>query len=193
MIWIEKIFSRPWAQPAKNWVAGPRLTEGGGPHLSKAQKARLGKKRTYRSTQERPSEGGSCRGSALPNYDELEMDRPTLGNGIMDARFQSSSPIRHRFVSKVRTDRILMFDTIYERNGASVTQEFEDAIYLLCVRGNARASRFSAMRAVVLVSSSCLVHPYHRRRREAGRLGLSVMTDDRSLRRSAKHMGLKMA
>lgn len=174
-------------------MAGPRLTEGGGPHLSKAQKARLGKKRTYRSTQERPSEGGSCRGSALPNYDELEMDRPTLGNGIMDARFQSSSPIRHRFVSKVRTDRILMFDTIYERNGASVTQEFEDAIYLLCVRGNARASRFSAMRAVVLVSSSCLVHPYHRRRREAGRLGLSVMTDDRSLRRSAKHMGLKMA
>ena len=86
----------------KNWVAGPRLTEGGSPHLSKAQKARLGKKRTYRSTQERPSEGGSCRGSALPNYDELEMDRPTLGNGIMDARFQSSSPIRHRFVSKVR-------------------------------------------------------------------------------------------
>ena len=102
MIWIEKIFQRRWAQPAKNWVAGPRLTEGGGPHLSKAQKARLGKKRTYRSTQERPSEGGSCRGSALPNYDELEMDRPTLGNGIVDARFQSSSPIMHRFVSKVR-------------------------------------------------------------------------------------------
>ena len=92
---------------------------------------------------------------ALPNYDELEMDRPTVGNGIMDARFQSSSPIRHRFVSKVRTDRILMFDTIYERNGASVTQGFEDAIYLLCVRGNARAGRFSAMRAVVLVFSSC--------------------------------------
>src|SRR6266487_1596085 len=118
-------------------MAGPRLTEGGGPHL-KAQKARLGKKRTYRSTQERPSEGGSCRGSAFPNYDELEMDRPTLGNGIMDARFQSSSPIRHRFVSKVRTDRILMFDTIYERNGASVTQEFEDAIQLLCARCLAR-------------------------------------------------------
>src|SRR6266481_5672408 len=80
-------------------------TEGGGPHLSKTQKARLGKKRTYCSTQERPSEGGSCRGSALPNYDELEMDRPTLGNGIMDSRFQSSSPIMHRFVSQVRTDR----------------------------------------------------------------------------------------
>jgi hypothetical protein len=44
MIWIEKIFSRRWAQPAKNWVAGSRLTEGGGPHLSKAQKARLGKR-----------------------------------------------------------------------------------------------------------------------------------------------------
>ena len=76
-------------------------------------KARLGKKRTYRSTQERPSEGGSCRGSALPNYDELEMDRPTLGNGIMDARFQSSSPIMHRFVSKVRTDPILSFHSFH--------------------------------------------------------------------------------
>jgi hypothetical protein len=35
------------------------------------------------------------------------MDRPTLGNVIVDARFQSSSPIMHRFVSKVRTDPIL--------------------------------------------------------------------------------------
>jgi hypothetical protein len=76
-------------------------------------KARLGKKRTYRSTQERPSEGGSCRGSALPNYDELEMDRPTLGNRIVDARFQSSSPIMHRFVSKVRTDPILSFHSFH--------------------------------------------------------------------------------
>jgi hypothetical protein len=69
-------------------------------------KSSAGKKRTYRSTQERPGEGGSCRGDALPNYDELEMDRPTFGNGIVDARFQSSSPIIHRFVSKVRTDPI---------------------------------------------------------------------------------------
>jgi hypothetical protein len=178
-------------------VAGPRLTKGGGPHLSKAparlKKLGWGKRELTARRKSDPVEVALAGDLELPNYDELEMDRPTLGNGIVDARFQSSSPIMHRFVSKVRTDPILMFDTIYERNGASVTQEFEDAIYLLCVRGNARASRFYAMRAVVLVSSSCLVHPYHRRRREAGRLGLSVMTDDRSLRRSAKHMGLKMA
>ena len=107
MIWIEKIFSRPWAQPAKNWVAGPRLTEGGGPHLSKAQKARLGKRELTARRKSDPVKVALAGDLALPNYDELGMDRPTLGNGIMDARFQSSSPIRHRFVSKVRTDPIL--------------------------------------------------------------------------------------
>jgi len=35
-----------------------------------------------------------------------------LGNGIMDARFQSSSPIMHRFVSKVRTDPILCIQAL---------------------------------------------------------------------------------
>jgi hypothetical protein len=53
--------------------------------------------------------GTHSQGDAVPNYDELEMDCPTLGNGIMDARFQSSSPIMHRFVSEVRTDPISHF------------------------------------------------------------------------------------
>jgi|Kansoi300Nextera_1026150.scaffolds.fasta_scaffold38489_1 hypothetical protein len=35
-------FLKTWAQPAKNWVAGPRLTEGGGPHLSEAPARRVG-------------------------------------------------------------------------------------------------------------------------------------------------------
>ena len=45
------------------------------------------------SAQERPPEGSACESSALANYNEFEMDRPTLGNGVMDARLQSSSPI----------------------------------------------------------------------------------------------------
>jgi hypothetical protein len=53
------------------------------------------------------------------------MDCPTLGNGIMDARFQSSSPIMHRFVSKVRTDPILpqrdwLADKLARRGGKGV-------------------------------------------------------------------------
>jgi Transposase IS200 like len=33
-------------------------------------------------------------GFALPNYDEFEMNRPTLRNGIMDACLQSASSIK---------------------------------------------------------------------------------------------------
>ena len=36
------------------------------------------------------------------------MDSLPLRNGLMDACLQSSSPIMHRFVSKVRTDPILL-------------------------------------------------------------------------------------
>ena len=37
---------------------------------------------------------GLARGVALTNYYELEMDSAPAANGIMDARFQPSSPVK---------------------------------------------------------------------------------------------------
>ena len=62
----------------------------------------MAKNRTCGSAQERPTQDRACESSALPNYDELEMDSSAPRNGIMDARLQPSSPINPCFVSKVR-------------------------------------------------------------------------------------------
>jgi hypothetical protein len=66
----------------------------------------MARNRTCGSAQERPTQDRTCESSALPNYDELEMDSSAPRNGIMDARLQPSSPINPCFVSKVRTDPI---------------------------------------------------------------------------------------
>src|ERR1700757_109791 len=66
----------------------------------------MARNRTCGSAQKRPTQDRACESSALPNYDELEMDSSAPRNGIMDARLQPSLPINPCFVSKVRTDPI---------------------------------------------------------------------------------------
>ena len=63
-----------------------------GHSLRKARKAQLGEKENFQLDARGTVRRWHCAGYALPNYDELEMDRPTLGDGIIDARFQSSMP-----------------------------------------------------------------------------------------------------
>jgi hypothetical protein len=58
------------------------------PSSQRGSKGSAGEKENLALDARATSEGGACQGDALPNYDELQMDCPTLGNGIMDACFQ---------------------------------------------------------------------------------------------------------
>src|SRR5215472_4978721 len=69
----------------------------------------LAKRRTCSATQERPGEGRAGARRARANYDELEMDSPALGNGIMDAPIQPSCRTGMSPMSKVRTDPFFSF------------------------------------------------------------------------------------
>ena len=69
--------------------------EGRGHHRSATKADGMDEIRTQEAAQERPPKGSPGQRAARPNDGELEMDRPTLGDGLLDACLEPPATKAH--------------------------------------------------------------------------------------------------